>query len=255
MMLKLIASDLDGTLLHPGQAGLSPRLFDLIRALSARGILFCAASGRQYGSLRKLFAPVADQILFLCENGSIVYFHDSILTKTPLPRTDCVQLCAQILAQPGCEVLLSGANTSYVIPKSETYYRHISEELGNHTVRITGIEDVGEEIIKVSAFTDQPAEHYYALFAPVWSRHLSVAVAGRFWLDFTLAHKGTALAQIAARLGVSSREILAFGDNFNDIPMFRFAGCSYAMEHAPAEVRGAAGLTCAGVEDILAALL
>lgn len=254
-MIKLVASDIDGTLLSPGQPELSPRLFSLIESLHAKGIRFCAASGRQYESLRKLFAPVADKILFLCENGAVVYAENKVLAKTPLPRSDCKQLCAQILAQPGCEVLLSGANTCYVIPKAESYYHHISVELGNNTVRVGCIEEVGEDIIKVSAFTDKPASEYAPMFIPVWDRHLNVAVAGKYWLDFTLAHKGTALSQISAALGISSHDMLVFGDNFNDIPMFRFAGDSYAMEDAAAEVRAVARHTCLGVEAVLETLI
>lgn len=255
MTIKLVASDIDGTLLAPGQTELSPRLFPLIEALHAKGIQFCAASGRQYESLRKLFAPVAEQILFLCENGAIVYGEDKVLAKTPLPPSDCEQLCAQILAQSGCEVLLSGANTCYVIPKAETYFYHISEELGNNTVRVGSIAEVKEEIIKISAFTDKSASEYAPVFIPMWAHRLNVAVAGEYWLDFTLAHKGTALSQIAAALGISSRDMLVFGDNFNDIPMFQFAGGSYAMESAAAEVKAAACHTCTSVEAVLKTLL
>lgn len=254
-MTKFIASDIDGTLLHPGQTTLSPRLLSLITALHARGILFCAASGRQYTSLRRLFAPVADKIIFSCENGSIVYAQDKIIAKTPLQRADCEQLCAQILAQPGCEVLISGANTSYVTPKSEAYYAHIKDELGNNTVRIHSIAEVTEDIIKISAFTDKPATAYESVFAPVWNRHLNVAVAGKQWLDFTLAHKGTALAQIAVEWNLSSHDMLVFGDNFNDIPMFRFAATSYAMSGAAPEVKAAATHTCADVETVLETLV
>ncbi|MEG2394105.1 MAG: HAD family hydrolase, partial [Ruthenibacterium sp.] len=211
-------------------------------------------SGRQYESLRRLFAPVADRILYSCENGSIVYYHDAVLAKTPLPRDQCAQLTAQILAQPGCEVLISGANTCYVAPKSEAYFHHISEELGNNTRRIACLDDVPEEVIKISAFCDKPAAEYEAMFAPVWDHHLNVAVAGKFWLDFTLAHKGTALAQISDALSLSARDMLAFGDNFNDIPMFRFAGDSYAMENADPAVKAAAAHTCSSVLQVLETL-
>lgn len=255
MTIKLVASDIDGTLLAPGQTELSPRIFPLIEALSTKGIQFCAASGRQYESLRKLFAPVADQIFFLCENGAIVYAKDKVLAKTPIPSSDCEQLCAQILALSGCEVLLSGANTSFLIPKDEAYVRHVRDELGNNTVCVSRFEDIKEDILKVSIFTDTPAEQYAPAFFPMWESRLNAAVAGKYWLDFTLANKGTALAQISTALGISSHDMLVFGDNFNDIPMFRFAGDSYAMENAAAEVKSAANHTCAGVESILETLI
>ena len=70
---RLIASDIDGTLIPYGESALPPDLFPLIRRLGRRGILFCPASGRQYHSLRRLFAPVANEICFLCENGAAVF--------------------------------------------------------------------------------------------------------------------------------------------------------------------------------------
>ena len=63
-MIRLIAADLDGTLLD-SRKRLSPGLFPLIRALRARGVRFAAASGRQYDNLLALFEPVADDLLFI----------------------------------------------------------------------------------------------------------------------------------------------------------------------------------------------
>ena len=72
MSVKMICSDLDGTLLQYGKKTLEPLIFAQIEALADRGILFCPASGRQYTSLRALFAPVADRCAFLCENGGVL---------------------------------------------------------------------------------------------------------------------------------------------------------------------------------------
>lgn len=56
-MIRLIACDIDGTLLHGAQTQIAPEVFRQIRRLSAQGVIFCPASGRQYHSLRNLFAP------------------------------------------------------------------------------------------------------------------------------------------------------------------------------------------------------
>jgi len=73
MDIRLVCSDIDGTLLQYGKKELEGEIFDQIRALHQRGIWFCPASGRQYTSLRKLFAPVADCCVFICENGGKIY--------------------------------------------------------------------------------------------------------------------------------------------------------------------------------------
>ena len=71
--IRLIASDIDGTLLQNGRTEITPQLFSQVRALKERGIIFCAASGRQHGSLRKLFQPVETEIYYICENGAIAF--------------------------------------------------------------------------------------------------------------------------------------------------------------------------------------
>ena len=52
MSIKMICSDIDGTLLQYGKQTLEGEIFDQIKALAAKGIVFCPASGRQYTSLR-----------------------------------------------------------------------------------------------------------------------------------------------------------------------------------------------------------
>ena len=50
-MIKLIASDLDGTLLKEGTMDINPEIYDIIRKLKAKGIVFAAVSGREYDSI------------------------------------------------------------------------------------------------------------------------------------------------------------------------------------------------------------
>ena len=120
-MIRLVASDIDGTLLQGGARALSDELFGLIRVLKKRGILFCAASGRQYRSMRALFAQSEDDIAYLCENGAIVYRGGSVVSKLAMERADALALIGQIQAQEQCEVLISGADTSYLLPKHPDY--------------------------------------------------------------------------------------------------------------------------------------
>lgn len=66
--VRLIASDMDGTLLN-GRGELDPDFFIVFEQLQRHGIRFAAASGRQYDGLRKTFSPVADRMLFIAETG------------------------------------------------------------------------------------------------------------------------------------------------------------------------------------------
>ena len=67
-MIKLVASDLDGTLLHNYQQTVPKEIYDTIKALHEKGIIFTAASGRQYANIRRLFAPLGFDIPYIAEN-------------------------------------------------------------------------------------------------------------------------------------------------------------------------------------------
>ena len=85
-MIKLIASDLDGTLLRNGAQEVDPKVYDLIRTLKEKGVHFAAASGRQLYSLRRLFEPVKDEISYIAENGSLCISGDQVIAKGLISR-------------------------------------------------------------------------------------------------------------------------------------------------------------------------
>ena len=81
-MIKLVATDIDGTLLQSGEREVPEAVFVQIDRLLKKGILFAAASGRQYSNLKNLFAPKAEEMTFLCENGAILYRKGSDFKET-----------------------------------------------------------------------------------------------------------------------------------------------------------------------------
>ena len=68
-MIKLIASDMDGTLLNE-HGEVPPETFDLIRALRVHGVHFAASSGRRYDRLCQFFEPVRNEMDFVASNGA-----------------------------------------------------------------------------------------------------------------------------------------------------------------------------------------
>ena len=256
-MIRLIACDIDGTLLQNGATAIDNVIFEEIARLRAKGILFCPASGRQYGSLRRLFAPVAGELAYLCENGAVVMGTGDpgpLLGKAALERETALRLCREILDLPRCEVLISGANTSYLCPKQPDIVYHIRYFVGNNVEILDLPEDVPEDMVKVSAYCRDGAGTVEPLMAPRWQSRYSVAVAGEAWLDFTLADKGTGIRTLCGALGIGLEEVMAFGDNYNDVPMLEAVGHPYIMDGAAAELRGRFPKHCRRVEDVLRTL-
>ena len=163
-------------------------------------------------------------------------------------------LAHQIMDIPACEVLISGVNTSYLCPKQPDIVEHIRFFVGNNVTLVDRPEDIPEDILKVSAYCRPGAEAIQPDLAPRWTHLFHAAIAGAQWLDFNLADKGVGLAQLCRALDIPPESVLAFGDNFNDVPMLELAGQPYLMDNAAPALRARFSLHCRRVEDILAQL-
>ena len=260
-MIKLIASDIDGTLMPYGRTELDPRLFPIIHRLREKGVLFCPASGRQYHSLRHLFAPIANDIAFLCENGAILYgagTEDSapVLSKTAMPRESALELAHDILALPaGAHIVISGANTSYLVGDEAVFQEQLVQATGNRTTLVARPEDVPEDILKVSLYRHTGSEPDADRLGPRWANVFRMALAGPGWLDFMSADKGDGLRGICAALGLTPDQVVVFGDHYNDVPMLEAAGTAYLMEGSDSALKARFPRHCSNVEDTLEEIL
>ena len=254
-MIQMVCSDLDGTLLQYGKKWLEGEIFDQIRALAAHGIRFCPASGRQYTSERKLFAPVAEHCVFLCENGAVLFDGGKVIAKTPMPR----QLAEDIAwdfwndSDGKGEVMLSGENTSYLMSRGRGMVERIAF-IGNNYTLIDDPARIPEEIVKVSVYIDEGVNPYAERFVPRW-KAANCAVAGPKWIDTTLANKGTGVQALCRALGMQPENVMAFGDNYNDVAMLDLVGHPYIMQSAAPELLQRYANHTPRPEDTLAAFL
>ncbi len=240
-MIRLIASDIDGTLVPDGSSKINPEIFDVILKLKEQGIYFIAASGRQYPSIAKLFAPIKDQIFYIAENGAYIGARGRELISVPMRKEDVHLIVRQAREYPDCEIFVSGKEVLYIDSKDEEFKRYLIDGYENEVEQVEDILKVEEEIIKVSVY--HKGFNAYEVIGkhmiPLWEDKLKVVIAGSEWLDFMGPNvsKGTAIREIQESLGISKEETMVFGDNFNDIEMLNEAYYSYAIGNAKDEVK------------------
>lgn len=256
-MIKLIASDLDGTLLKYGAQRLDPSLFPLLIALKEKGVRFVAASGRQLHSLHQLFAPIRDDIYYIAENGSLCVQHTEILSKGEISRDLGLQLFRFSRDYPHCNCLLSCETRAYTDSKDEEFLRLMKQEVRSNICAVEDLEQIEESFLKISFcdFTDPDTLFHRSYEA--FSSHLRVVTSGPGWIDFAAigVSKGTALADLTKHLQIRPEECIAFGDEYNDKEMLQFAGTSYAMATGAEGIRKYATHTTDSVERVLQDLL
>ena len=252
-MIRLIATDLDGTLLTP-QHQLPPGIFDMIRAFRGKGVRFAAASGRQYGNLKRLFAREAGGMDFICENGAYVVTRGKGSASWFPP--DMVKEIARDILDAGMELLISAPETSYVLSSASREYTDAMVYLLRNTVTV--IEDdssVVGECIKISGYHPNGVAEIALPLQQKWEGKLHCDIAGRDWLDFTMVNKGDGIRALAEALDIPLADIAAFGDQFNDDSMLQLVGHPYIMASAPEPLLKKGYAVCERVMDTLSDIL
>lgn len=233
----LIASDIDGTLLEYEGINLSEEVFDVINQLHNAGYIFCPSSGRQYSAMRKLFAPVADKLYYICENGAVIVGKGSeeeasVLAGTAMEQKDVIELAMEIMNVPDCDVIISGKTTYYLCGAKKALVYDIRNS-GAHVKCVDSLYEIEEDIYKITLFNYKgEAASLRSAFAERWDDKFAVDVSGACCLDFTVDNKGTGLRQMCRFLGVDLKDTIAFGDNWNDVSMLETAGTGYIMSSA-----------------------
>lgn len=256
-MIKLVASDIDGTLLLNGSRNLSERIVEQIKKLKQQGVLFVASSGRQIPNLKRLFAPVADDIAYIAENGAIIEYNGKIIFKKPIERQLGIQILKDIRKQNNCEILLSGENVSYLEPKNISYEEHMRNFVKNNVEVVKDITEVEEDFLKISVYEKDNIDNCADYFKNKWSDKVTVVTSGYKWLDMIdkNVNKGNAMTYLMNYVNISPDECMAFGDNYNDLEMLDVVKYSYAMETAQHNVSDNCYGTTDTVENCISQML
>ncbi len=241
-MIKLVASDIDGTLLPEGTDKINPEIFEIIRALKEKGIMFAAASGRQYASMRYVFEPVADDIIFIAENGSNVMCRGQNMSSSFIDREVAEELLWCMRAQENTDILLCTPEIMYLETKNPGFQAFMEEGYHNRVERVEDLLPYCSRTNKMSIYRESGIDELGAQLKEKFGSRLNVTIAGFVWVDFMnfSVDKGSALREIQRIMNISVEETMAFGDNCNDIELLRQAGESYAVANAHPQLKEAA---------------
>lgn len=258
--IKLVVTDMDGTLLNSNHE-VSPLFFDLFKVIRQRGILFAAASGRQFNSIEEKLAPIREDIIIIAENGGFARHKGKELLSTPLPwevRREALQVLSGI---DDIYPVLCGKEKAYIETRSPFFIGKLSEYYTDFEI-LEALEAFPGEIMKIAVYHQESSETYIYPHVKQFEGDLKVKVSGANWVDLSHrdAHKGFALKKIQEQYGILPSETLVFGDYNNDLEMMALSEFSVAMENAHPNVLEAARYRTAsndaqGVEQVLRKLV
>lgn len=260
MNIKLLASDMDGTMLLNGAKKPTKEAYKLIRELRKQGIMFVAASGRQYHSLKKLFWPIADDIAYVCENGCLAAYNDEILYQAALPQDLAKEMILKIEKRPNMIALPSGAHAAYLLRKPGR------EQLGDLIVNyfnynmewVDDLSEIPEDIIKVAVYCPDGVRQEDSSFLKAnFGKIANVATSGTLWVDIMPQNitKQVGLEKLASHLQIPIEDCMAVGDEYNDYEMLSTVGHPVAMKNARGGIRKICPQQTDTVENLMKSLL
>ena len=122
-----------------------------------------------------------------------------------------------------------------------------------HTTLVSDFSEIQEDILKVAVCDLSGIEHSKEHFFKRWGNEAAAVVSGSLYLDFMdlKVSKGNAMKQIQQSMNILPEECMAFGDNYNDIPMLDSVGHAYVMEKAVDDIKKHGQFITANVEYTL----
>lgn len=236
--MKLVLSDMDGTLLNERKE-LPHDFFEVVKALQQRDVLFAIASGRQYYTLLEQFPNLEKEMLFICENGTIVFEKGTCIYVNEIERSKLYQVLDIVRNIEGVYPIFCGVNSAYIeddhpllVKKTGMYYHRLK--------RVARLEEVigVDRICKVALYdTIGAAQNAYPKCKKL-SGFFSIVTSGKEWVDIAnpLVSKGKVVHYLKERYGLSPQDCYAFGDYHNDIEMLQEVYHSVAVANAHEDV-------------------
>lgn len=242
-MIKLIVSDIDGTLVKDGENKVNPEIFDVIMELKKKkNIQFAAASGRQAASIEYTFKPIQKEIFYVAENGSYLGCYGRTLFLYPIEPSLVNALVEDIRANPLLDVMVGGAKGTYLETDNQEFIDWMINGYHFHIIKVDDVTKTGDEIIKIAAYKKEGVQDAAGYLFDKYSDKLKMTISGDMWMDCMRqgVNKGEAVKTLQESLVITPEETMVFGDQLNDIEMLKRAHYSFAVGNAREEVKKAA---------------
>lgn len=231
-MIKLIASDMDGTLLDTNDQ-INPEFYEVFNELIKRNVIFAAASGRQYFNLLKRFENIKNNIMFIAENGTFVVYKGEEVIINSLDKIYANKLIEIGRRIENAYVIVCGKKSAYIEETDERFIKETQKYYERYKV-VTDLTKVEDDILKVTICDFSGSEINSNKYYEEYRQALQVTVSGEIWLDITAkgVNKGCTIKKIQDMLNIKHEETMVFGDYLNDLEMMGSGYYSYAMENA-----------------------
>ncbi len=248
MSIKLIAIDIDGTLLN-NQHQVTKEVHEALKKAEAQGVKIVLCTGRPITGVKGLLKELdlyKESDFVITYNGSLVQatHTNEIISKFGLSHEDYLEI--DLLARKlGVHLHSETEDTMYTSNRDISPYTILEAHLVDMPLKFRTPEEMTADlsIIKMMMI-DEPAllDEIIPKIPADFLEKYTVVKSTPFFLEILNKEvdKGAAVERLAKHLGLEQSEVMAIGDNENDLTMIQYAGLGVAMENATENVKNSA---------------
>ena len=248
MEIKIVATDMDGTLLDSrGQLDL-PRLEKILDKLDQRGVRFVIATGNEVHRMRQLLGHLAERVVLVVANGARIFENNELLQAQTWDDAMVDRALAHFKGRE-CQdqFVVTAMNGGFV--KKGTVFTELDKFMTPEMIeklyqRMNFVDEFDPNlfggVLKMSMVVGKErSESVLQEINDLFDGHVRAVSSGYGCIDILQdrIHKAWGLVELLKRWNLKPEQIMAFGDSENDIEMLELAGISYAMENAEEAVK------------------
>ncbi len=264
--IKLIASDLDGTLLDKKQR-ISPVNLDAIKKAQEKGVRFMISTGRNYDTIEPMFSEYGFRCACLLQNGAEIRDEQGhILGTVSMDKADVIT-CTEILEAHGlCAEYMTNQGVYTIYPRDKAFAfmvdrlqclrpdlsraeleKRVPESIFFQKLHYAdGLEELLRDEYEVrKMITFHEDAEFCSRIRTELEEKADICALSSFPTNVEINHKqaqkGIALRNIIGKMGILPEEVIVFGDGLNDWTLFTEFSRSYAPENAVPEIKALAG--------------
>lgn len=233
-MIKLIVSDMDGTLVND-EKKIDENIYKILPKLKEKGTRFVVASGRQYPSLCTDFKEHVKDVVIVSENGAFIMDDGKELYAKCMTKEEVKASLDAAFAVEGMEPICCAKHVTYT--RSQKMKEFLESPKFNYKMALTDdLYNIDDDIIKISMIVVNgmdTVEAYHKVRAQL-DEKVNLVTSGDGCMDTGIygVNKGSAVEALQKMWNISPEETMVFGDQYNDVEMFEKAHYSFAMEGA-----------------------
>lgn len=248
MEIKIVATDMDGTLLDPrGQLDL-PRLEKILDKLDQRGVRFVIATGNEVHRMRQLLGHLAERVVLVVANGARIFENNELLQAQTWDDAMVDRALGHFKGRE-CQdqFVVTAMNGGFV--KKGTVFTELDKFMTPEMIeklyqRMNFVNEFDSNlfggVLKMSMVVgEERSDSVLQEINDLFDGHVRAVSSGYGCIDILQdgIHKAWGLEELLRRWNLKPEQIMAFGDSENDIEMLELAGVSYAMENAEEAVK------------------